>query len=247
MTGSWLARTSRRISYRRRREEAALHWGLDLMWQQATSAFVGHQNERLREAAEAEPKYLSFLSHALSGNLGNVTLWLQILRKRLGNAPQYAMEVSALDTAQQSIPDTMGGMGRLLQAEQKRLMIALDVPDGATVRTDGELLRLVLQNLIGNAIKYTDGGSVRLRAEQSDAREGGWVLSVADDGPGIAPEHLGHIFDAFRHGDVQGQSGVGLGLTIASRAAKLLNAALTVDSAPGKGSTFRLVLPSATA
>ena len=103
-----------------RDEDTALNWCIDLMGQQAMIAFVSHQNERLRAAAEAELKYLSFLSHDLNGNLGNVTLWLQILRRRLAASPQFADEVSALDTAQQAILDTMGGMGRLLQAERLR-------------------------------------------------------------------------------------------------------------------------------
>ncbi|MDB5296901.1 MAG: histidine kinase, partial [Phycisphaerales bacterium] len=74
-------------------EEAALDWAIDLMAQQAMIAFVGHQNDRLRAAAEAELQYLSFLSHDLSGNLGSVTLWLQILRRRLAGSPQFAPEV----------------------------------------------------------------------------------------------------------------------------------------------------------
>ena len=70
-------------------EEMALNWVIDLMAQQAMIAFVGHQNGRLRDAAEAELKYLSFLSHDLNGNLGNVTLWLQILRRSLSDSPQF--------------------------------------------------------------------------------------------------------------------------------------------------------------
>ena len=76
-------------------------------------------------------------------------------------------------------------------------------------------------------------------------RAGGWVLSVSDEGPGIAPEHLRNIFEAFRRGEMHGQSGVGLGLAIASRAAKLLGAELTVESKLGVGSTFRLAFPPA--
>ena len=101
-----------------REEDAALNWAIDLMAQQAMIAFVNYQNERLRDAAEAELKYLSFLSHDLSGNLGNVTLWLTILRQRLAAASGFAEEVSTLDTAQQTIIDTVDGMTRLLQAER---------------------------------------------------------------------------------------------------------------------------------
>jgi signal transduction histidine kinase len=256
-----------------REEDTALHWAIDLMAQQAMVAFVNHQNERLRDAAEAELKYLSFLSHDLSGNLGNLTLWLQVLKLRLSESPQFAEDMSALDTAQQAILDTMGGMGKLLQAERLRhqgaepkagpvnlhdlaagvvrqfdqqaqrkgVSIAVEIPPDATVTSDGELVRLVLQNLVGNALKYSTRGTVRVRAvQQEDGRAGAWMLSVSDEGPGIAPEHLERIFEAFQRGEVHGQQGVGLGLAIASRAAKLLNAKLTVESKPGAGSTFRL-------
>ena len=259
-----------------REEDIGLNWAIDLMWQQAVVAFVDHQNERLRAAAEAELQYLSFLSHDLSGNLGSVTLWLQILRRRLAASPQFAGEVSALDTAQQAILDTMGGMGRLLQAErlrhqqrepkvapvnlhdlswdvagqfarqaeQKGVALAIEVPADAVVSSEAELIRLVLQNLIANALKYSGRGTVKVRAEQQeDGRKGAWSLSVSDEGPGISPEHLESIFEAFRRGEMHGQSGVGLGLAIASRAAKLLTAELTVESKLGVGSTFRLMFP----
>jgi signal transduction histidine kinase len=130
------------------------------------------------------------------------------------------------------------------QAQQKGVTLAVEVAKEAVVSSDAELVRLVLQNLIANAVKYSTRGTVRVRAEQvEDGRAGGWGLSVSDEGPGITPEHLEHIFEAFRRGEMHGQSGVGLGLAIAARAAKLLNAELTVESKPGVGSRFRLALP----
>jgi signal transduction histidine kinase len=70
----------------------------------------------------------------------------------------------------------------------------------------------------------------------------GWVIGVSDEGPGIAPENLSRLFNAFSRGDTHGQAGVGLGLSIASQAAKLLGAKLEVESSLGEGSTFRLLL-----
>jgi signal transduction histidine kinase len=259
-------------------EELALHTALDLMLQQAVAAFVDHQHEQLRAAAETELQYLSFLSHDLRGNLGNVTLWLQALKLDLGGSPQFAAAVATVDMAQQAILDTMGGMGRLLQAErlrhqaaqqaepgplklhetawgvvrqflpqaeQKGVRVAVDVPTGAVVGADRELVTLALQNLVGNAVKYSARGTVRVGAERrADGIAGAWAVVVSDEGPGIPPDQLGGIFDAFRRGDAHGQVGVGLGLTIASRAAKLLNAELTVESDLGAGSTFRLAFPA---
>ena len=257
-------------------EQVALDMGIDVMLQQAIVAFVDEQKLQLRVAAEAELKYLSFLSHDLNNNLSTITLFLQLLRRRLETSPEFAGAVKTLDDTQHAVLSTIGGMGRLLQAErlrhagvkpkvgpirlhdmctavaepfrhqaeQKGLALAVEVPAGAGVITDAELARLALQNLIANAVKYSARGTVRVAAEQQeDGRRGGWVLLVSDEGPGIAPEHVHGIFRAFRRGEMHGQSGVGLGLAIASQAAKLLDAELTVESKLGVGSTFRLGFP----
>ena len=72
------------------------------------------------------------------------------------------------------------------------------------------------------------------------------VIWVSDDGHGIAPEKIGHIFEAFKRGEIHGQQGLGLGLAIASQAATLLGAHLTVESKVDVGTTFRLTLPQNT-
>lgn len=134
-------------------------------------------------------------------------------------------------------------------AQAKGVAIAVEVEAGATAESDRELLTLVLQNLVGNAVKYSSKGTVRVRAERRRSdREGTgverWVLSVSDEGPGIEREHQERIFETFRRGESHGQQGVGLGLAIASEAAKLLGADLAVESEIGVGATFRLTLPA---
>jgi signal transduction histidine kinase len=126
------------------------------------------------------------------------------------------------------------------QAEQKSLTITVDAPSDITVRSDGELITLVVQNLVGNAVKYSSKGVVRLSAACAD---GACTVSVSDEGPGVAAEHMQRIFNAFDRGEAYGQPGVGLGLAIASQAARLLGGKLTVDSKVGVGSTFSLILP----
>lgn len=257
-------------------EQVSLDIAIDAMLHQAVTAFVTRQGERLRAASEAELKYLSFISHDLNNNLGGVTLLLKLLRQRLATAPDFAADAQTLDTAQRAIADTIAGMRRLLDKERLRsgtvepvsrpvnlhrlvsvvieqvafnavernVKVVLDVPTETVIVTDGELVQLVLQNLVGNAVKYGVPGTVRVRASD----EGGpVVISVSDDGPGIAPEQIDHIFDAFRRGEGHARPGVGLGLTIASQAAKLLGATLTVESKLGMGSTFALTLPAAEA
>jgi signal transduction histidine kinase len=100
-------------------------------------------------------------------------------------------------------------------AEKGGSMIA-EVAEGTVVHTDRELLMLVFQNLVGNAVKYSRKGTVRARSGQR--REGGMTrcaLLVSDEGPGIAHPDRDRIFAAFARGEVFGESGVGLGLAIA--------------------------------
>jgi signal transduction histidine kinase len=130
------------------------------------------------------------------------------------------------------------------EAKSKGVELDLDVPDGAQAISDEGLLTLVLQNLLGNAVKYSSGGRIKVLARNNlDNEDIDWVLSVSDQGPGIAPENLSHLFDAFRRGDTYGQPGVGLGLAIASEATRLLGGKLEIESEIGTGSTFRLMLP----
>ena len=264
----------------RKEGQVALHMAIDEMLQHAVVAFVDQQTASIRGCAESELKYLSFLSHDLTNNLGSVTLFLQVLRQRLADFPEFAQHVETLDQAQQAILDTIEGMGRLVQserlrrsgievksgsinlhrlasnisqqmlrqAEKKGLRIAVEVPAEAVVNSDGELITLALQNLLGNAVKYSTMGVVRISAEQrQEGNDSQWVLTVSDEGPGIAKEHLERIFEAFKRGGAHEQEGVGLGLAIAWQAAKLLGAELTVESAVGVGSKFHLILPPAPA
>jgi signal transduction histidine kinase len=258
-------------------EQLALGMGLDLMSQQAIVAFIGHQSSQLRDAAEAELRYLSFLSHDLNNNLSGVTLWLQVLRTQLQSHPELDEQVASIDTIQQQILTTIGGMGRLLQAErlrhggkepqsksvdirslltnqtravlpqatQRDIRFIVDVPEKAVVQTDPDLLSLVMQNLIGNAAKFASPGVVQIRAARAATHDGRgmWSISVIDDGPGIASEHVERIFQAFQRGTMEGKAGVGLGLAIASRSAALLGGKLTLESKPGEGSKFTLTLP----
>ncbi len=113
-----------------------------------------------------------------------------------------------------------------------------------SLRTDRRLVETVLRNFLTNAFRYTPSGeSVSLRGEMVHDHA---VLSVRDTGPGIAPEHQQRIFDRFyRTEEARDRisGGTGLGLTIARSAAFSLGGHIELDSAIGRGSTFRLVVP----
>lgn len=129
------------------------------------------------------------------------------------------------------------------EAEMKGIELSIDVPEGAKVLSEEALLVPILQNLLGNAVKYSSGGRIEVTARHNAREDSAWILSVSDQGPGIAPENLTHLFDAFQRADTYGKPGIGLGLSIASEATRLLGGKLEVDSVVGVGSTFRLLLP----
>ncbi len=113
---------------------------------------------------------------------------------------------------------------------------------------DPERLRQILANLAGNAVKFTEKGSVDLRAEalEDDGKQVLVRFTVTDTGIGIAPERIGEIFQVFTQADgsvARRFGGTGLGLAIAKRLADLLGGSLTVRSEVGRGSTFILDVP----
>ena len=145
-------------------------------------------------------------------------------------------------------------------AAERGLTLSLSVgPALPRIETDPTQLRQVIVNLVANAIKFTPQGNINLRARQSTARPdadgieapgpGAWVvLQVADTGIGIAPMDQARVFDEFEqvHAGARGGSearGVGLGLPISRRLARLLGGELTLESAPGRGSVFSLWHP----
>lgn len=114
--------------------------------------------------------------------------------------------------------------------------------DSIRVVSDPRRVRQILLNLLSNAIKFGRGKPIRVAIARRD--DGGVNVDVIDEGEGIAPEDQERIFQEFvQLGKTQLTEGTGLGLPISRRLAELLRGSLTLDSQPGRGSTFRLSLP----
>ena len=140
------------------------------------------------------------------------------------------------------------------QAGEKGLEMKLEIKSEClndTYRGDSFRIKQIIDNLIGNAIKYTDSGSVTVTADISAATATGkrWItVSVADTGQGMTAEECRKVFKAFtRLPGAQGTEGVGLGLAITKELTEMLGGKIRLASAKGKGSCFSVCLPLDTA
>ncbi|AJE51275.1 ATP-binding protein [Paenibacillus polymyxa] len=129
---------------------------------------------------------------------------------------------------------------------KKKLQFVKEWPNSLPkVDADEDRLNQILYNLLGNAMKFTEEGEIVISAK---VRNREMEISVKDTGPGIAPDHLSHIFEPFNRGanaEDKGYSGTGLGLGITRRLVELHGGYIRVESRLGKGSTFYFTLPLA--
>ena len=131
----------------------------------------------------------------------------------------------------------------LLQSQWERRGLRFDIElSEVRIRASEELLDQVWVNLLDNAIKFSqDGGRIALTLTQGSD---GVTVTLRDEGLGIDPEDLPHIFDKFYQADkTHSTGGNGLGLAIAKRITELCGGSISVNSEPGRGSAFTVVLP----
>ena len=142
--------------------------------------------------------------------------------------------------------DIMQGIEKNLQPVAKKADISLvfSTPGEIFVMANKDILWQGIYNIVDNAIKYTDtDGYVLVAMEQTDGKV---IIEVRDTGVGIAPEDVSKIFDRFYRVDkarARETGGTGLGLSIALAAVKYHNGQIDVISEPGKGSTFKIIIP----
>jgi signal transduction histidine kinase len=153
------------------------------------------------------------------------------------------LTLSLADYAMEEVTQAVATSVESLAAEKKlalRVTVPPDLPPG---RGDSRRIAQVLLNLVGNALKFTEAGEVRVEVTVSD---GSFVVSVADTGPGISEADQAKIFEEFQQADsssTRKKGGTGLGLAIAKRIVEMHGGRIWVESALGRGSTFRFALP----
>jgi hypothetical protein len=156
------------------------------------------------------------------------------------------LEVSDLA---QVVEDVTATVRPLAEKNGNRLEVHL-ADDLGTVHSDVTRIRQVLLNLLSNACKFTQGGTVRLEAARENAHDRGedWVwFSVADEGIGMSPEQMERLFQAFSQADSSTTArygGTGLGLAISRQFCRLMGGDIQVESREGEGSTFTVRLPA---
>ena len=156
------------------------------------------------------------------------------------------LSIEPVDCELRPLVEDIVGMVQM-RAKEKRLKLEVDYAPALPemIHTDPSRLRQVLVNLVGNAIKFTERGEVRIavNAVQQPATATLVQFAVSDTGIGIKPARIGELFQAFVQADAsttRQYGGTGLGLAISKRLAKLLGGDIEVTSEPGKGSTFTL-------
>ncbi len=173
--------------------------------------------------------------------------------KNLLNLINEVLDISRIEAGREEIEITKFNAVNIItevvslikpQAEQKNIEILNQMEDvELLITSDAEKLRHIMQNLIGNAVKFTEQGHVAISAHTNENRV---EITVADTGIGIAREHLPHIFDEFRQADGSTSrrfGGTGLGLAISKKLANLLGGTISVKSILNQGSEFTLSLP----
>lgn len=219
-----------------------------------------------QRALRGRDELLAVVSHDLRNPLNIVALALQMMESDPEAAPsalprakraadrmlrliEDLLDVARIDAGTLSVEPTRVEVGTLLDdtleqhrvlAADKRILLVRDYDRHVGwVLADRHRLGQALANLLGNALKFTPAaGTIRLGAEACGDRIAIWV---ADTGPGIAREHLGHIFDRFWQPQHR-RDGVGLGLAIVKGIVDAHGGTIEVDSTPGVGTTFRILL-----
>jgi signal transduction histidine kinase len=208
------------------------------------NAIIG-VSEMLREDAEALKQDLEPLDRVLGAGRHLLALINDILD--LSKIEAGRMELQLEDFALAPLIDNVVKTIEPLAAKnENRVAVSCDTAIG-TMHADQMRLRQALLNLMSNANKFTDHGSITIDVQQAHENGRDWVtIAVADTGIGMTVEQMGKLFQEFSQADAsttRKYGGTGLGLAISKRFCQMMGGDITVESEPGKGSVFTVCLP----
>ena len=251
---------SREITARKRAEEAMRRARDEAEEASRTkSQFLANMSHELRTPLNSVIGFAGILLKNKSGNLHPTELnfldRIQANGKHLLVLINEILDLSKIEARRvelQLAPVALDILVRETIAQQEGLVrerpvqLLADLPAMvAFIQTDGEKLRQVIINLIGNALKFTERGSVTVRVVTNPVDHQPVRIEVADTGIGIPKEKLGVIFEAFQQADAstaRKYGGTGLGLTISQALCQLMGFHIEVTSEVGRGSTFSIIL-----
>lgn len=224
LKSDWVATVSHELKTPLTSVRLAVH----VLLEEVVGPLEPKQTELLLEARDSTERLLRLIEHLLA------LARLEDGRERLDLRP-----VDPADLLRAAADATAA------RADDRRITVAIrDDPGLPRVLVDPDRLGRALNNLMDNALTYTDpGGTITLAATRAD--DGGICLTVSDSGIGIPAEHLPHVFERFfRVPGRDGTPGTGLGLAIVREIVAAHRGTVTCASEPGRGTTFRLVLPA---
>ena len=227
---------------------------------------------KFRQADEMKSTFISIISHELKTPVALIKGYVSTLRRedadwdpaivqdslevieeeadRLAGLIENLLDASrlqagglALKRADLFLPDLAQRVAERMQTQSQRHTFVTGFPANfPVVLADENRIQQVLTNLVGNAIKYSPEGEIRISGE---VRSGSVIVCVSDHGPGIAPEDIPHIFDRFyRAPDMARHTkGAGLGLYLSRAIVEAHNGTIWVDTAPGQGTRIYFSLP----
>jgi len=226
------------------------------------SEFLRNINHELRTPLTIIIAYLTFLLEQEDGDEQKRDFLSKIHEEsmKLKRLVEKLLDFSAMHNEGVGIQIETGDLeGLVISFHQERLPgvaetlheFALDIEGKIPmIRFDPHRVRQILDALVDNAIKFTPQGSkLTLRLRKETAEETTWIrIDLEDNGPGIPPEKLPHIFDAFRQGDgssTRSVGGIGMGLAYARQLAENMGGRLEAGGEPGQGAVLSLILPAA--
>lgn len=220
--------------------------------------FVANVSHELKTPITSIKGFMETLLDGAMDNPDDARKFLQIIAKQADRLDAIIEDLLSLSRIEQEsergeivlkqgrIVDVLNAVALAIhsKAEARGVQVDVSASDMLTARINAPLLEQAVVNLVDNAIKYSEAGMrVRVTAEE---RPGGVCIAVADTGPGIPKEHHARIFERFYRVDKSRSrqlGGTGLGLSIVKHITQAHGGTVSVQSAPGKGSTFTIHLP----